>query len=128
MSWTYDPVAAESGENRDRLRLLIGDTLPSRPLLQDEELDVILTISRTFLEACANACDVIAARASADPDFSHGRISQRRSQIVENYRELARKFRRASSHPELVPMQSGHLMPGMWDFPGTPDLSGDDGR
>lgn len=126
MSWTYDPNRARLEAGRDRVRLLIGDTLETRPLLQNEEIDAALLLSQGVLNAaCALACEMVAAKFSADPDFTHGRVSQQRSQIVAHYRALAEQFRRGSAgqfqveHPD-----DAYFRRGMTDHPGAADLSG----
>ena len=54
MSWTYDPAMAS---DRDKVRFRLGDTVEAAPLLQDEEIDVLLegsdVISATI--ACAES-------------------------------------------------------------------------
>ena len=43
MSWTYDPNLVSDA---DRVRLLIGDTLESDPLISDEELVAVMALRR----------------------------------------------------------------------------------
>lgn len=54
MRWTYDPAMAS---DRDKVRFRLGDTVEAAPLLQDEEIDVLLegsdVISATI--ACAES-------------------------------------------------------------------------
>jgi hypothetical protein len=120
MGWTYDPTRARLAVNKDRIRLMIGDTLPSRPLLQDEEIDVILTLCNWDLySSCAMACDAIANKFAGDPDFNHGRIAQKRQQIVESYRRLANTFRSHAAPTVVGPSGSDYFRRGMMDHPGT---------
>ncbi len=129
MTWTYDPNRARLEEGRDRVRLLIGDTLETRPLLQNEEIDVALLLAQGVLDAaCALACDMIVAKFSGDPDFSHGRVSQQRSQIVDHYRDLGNRFRSHLPGVSQGALQVEHpsdayFRRGITDHPNIIDLS-----
>ena len=59
MAFSYDPTSVSS--NRDRVRLLIKDTLDSNYVFEDEELDAFLTLESSSLKrAAALAYEVIA--------------------------------------------------------------------
>lgn len=114
--WTYDPGLATS---KDEVRFLIGDVVPSRPLLEDEEIFYLLQISGDNVKrAAAEACERIAARISADPTFAVGQWREDRESVVRRYQNLASKFRAQVNYPVLS--QTSGIQPyfkvGMMDY------------
>jgi len=94
MTWSYsgDPTTSR----KDELRFLIGDTDSAEPLLQDEELDYILSKQASIYLAAAVACDTIAAKFSREADTRAGpgsRLSVALSQRAKAYRAMAAEFR-----------------------------------
>ena len=90
MAWTYDPTLARP---LDLIRLLIGDTDASDPLLQDEEILSLLSLEGSVELAAARACDAIVARFSRLADVSAGGVSIQASQRAEAYRQRAAELR-----------------------------------
>ena len=93
--------------NRDKIRLLIGDTNESDPLLYDDEIDFHLT-DRTVLDtdgstisvnipaAAADAAGAVAAKFARDFDFSEDSQNFSRAQRVGHYLQLERDLRSRS--------------------------------
>lgn len=75
MAFTYDPTKltdptvspyyppATVGQ-RNEVRLLIQDTVSSRPLFQDEEIDWSLTTAANVYMCAADLCDVLVAQSA----------------------------------------------------------------
>lgn len=60
MTWKYDPA---QGTVKDQVRFWIGDTDPTDRLLEDEEIESLLTLENNRLfETAADAAGAIAAR------------------------------------------------------------------
>ena len=59
MGWTYNGPTS----NRDKVRLLIGDTISTRPLLADEEIQFFLASEMNIYTAAARCCETLVARA-----------------------------------------------------------------
>lgn len=91
MAWSYsgDP----SSSSRDEVRFLIGDTDADDQLLQDSEVDYLVSVSpdgsgHNYLAASA-ACDAIAARYAKQISKSVGSLSIQLSEKYQHYKELA---------------------------------------
>lgn len=82
--------------NRDKVRLKIGDTDPTDPLLYDDEVNAAITAWPDNLDmAAAAACDAIAAKFARGYTFSADGQSFNRRERVLHYAELANQFRRS---------------------------------
>ena len=96
MTWTYDgdPTQDRTAE----VRFLVGDTDQTDPLVQDEEIEFVLTQyvpvegSPAWL-AAAHVADGIAAKFARKADRSLGSLSISASQQRDHYRELAADLR-----------------------------------
>lgn len=88
--WSYEPSAVAG--DRDRLRLLIGDTLVSDQQFQDEELDYLLTSSGNLMSAAATACRALSARYARYADKWVGDLKILASQKARAYERLADQF------------------------------------
>lgn len=102
MTWSY---AQDFSLARDRVRLLVGDTDVTDPLVTDEEIALYTT--GTFAQpndylAAASVCDAIAAKMSRRADMSVGGASVSLSQQVSNYERKARELRRRSTSAPYV--------------------------
>lgn len=96
MVWTYD--ADISGDRKDEVRWLVGDTTAADPLVQDEEIEYVLTqyppvAGRPAWLAGAHVADAIAARFARKADRSIGTLSISAKQQRDHYRELAADLR-----------------------------------
>jgi hypothetical protein len=120
MAWTYD---TELAAEKDKIRLLIGDTVQSRPLIQDEEINYLLT-THDFYEAAAQACEVIARKLN-EPEFHRGSWSEKRTDMINLYLDAAMAFRARVGGPVIIDPVKGttdekrtaHIDVGMHDYP-----------
>lgn len=91
MAWTYDDQ--DLGLPLNALRLRIGDTIESRPLFSDEELEAFLSgAGDNILRAAVVAMRVLEARAAREVDKWVGDLkilaSQRHRQYQRTLEEL----------------------------------------
>jgi len=91
MSWTFgnDP----QNSVRDRVRILIGDTNPAQPLLEDEVIDWLIQREVNEFLAASRAAEAIAARFAREADIAVGDLSLKYSQLANHYFELAASLR-----------------------------------
>lgn len=76
MSWAYDPTKLQDSP-KDQIRLLIGDTLDSDPLLQDEEIQFYMDQYPNDINRAALASvNVIITRICSTPDYTLGPYSE----------------------------------------------------
>lgn len=105
MTWQYlgVPGTTSAVARRDAVRLLVKDTVSTRPLIQDEELDFFLAENGNQVwGAAADACDALAAREAKSK--SVGDLSL--SGMGESYNDLARRYRmRVAS--QAIPFAGG---------------------
>ncbi|MCK9628452.1 MAG: hypothetical protein M0R37_07660 [Bacteroidales bacterium] len=94
-TWTYAGTAAGTITTaRDKVRLEIGDTDSSAPLVYDEELDVYLgNYSNSILKTAAAVCDMLAVKFARYYDFDTDGQSFKRSQMSKQYAELAKTLK-----------------------------------
>lgn len=87
----------------DQVRLMVGDTDMSDPLLSDEEVGVFLTdrsitvdgtTTANVIAAAADAAQAIAAKFARDYTFSEDGQSFNRAERVNHYRTLSESLRR----------------------------------
>lgn len=96
MAWTYS-VADLATSPRDELRFIIQDTEPTLPLLQDEELDYLLTKwlerfdSVTFVAAVA--AEVVARKFTSIVTVSADGVSVNTADLSQRYRDMAANLR-----------------------------------
>jgi hypothetical protein len=89
--------------DRDKVRLLIGDTDETDPLLYDDEVDaclaqrvVVTTAGGTTYNlpaAAADACGAIAAKFARDFNFAEDGQNFQRAQRVGHYQALEQSLR-----------------------------------
>jgi hypothetical protein len=90
MAWTYsqDPSTSQ----KDGLRLLIGDTDDTKPMMEDEELLFLLSTYHFPYGAAANACQTLAAKFARKSRQEIGDIKQYLNMQYEHYRDLAQYY------------------------------------
>lgn len=117
MAWTYtDPTTSD----KDAVRFLVGDTDSTEPLVQDEEIEYVLTLRATVAGdvnywAAADVAEAIAAKFARQIDKSVGSLQGSFKQKHDHYVELARRLRTLAA--------TGGRAPG-FAVPGVPILSG----
>lgn len=95
MSWTYDPSMATEV---DKVRFLIQDTVITRPLLQNEEIQFMLTQYPDYRMAAANCADVISAQYATKADGKTiGNLELSYRNIFLKYADLAKRLRMQAS-------------------------------
>jgi hypothetical protein len=93
--------------NRDKVRLMVGDTNEDDPLLYDDEVDAFLeqrtvlnssggTVAVNLAAAAADCAGAIAGKYARDFDFSEDNQNFSRAQRVGHYLQLERDLRNRS--------------------------------
>ncbi|MBU2701176.1 hypothetical protein Ga0466249_002290 [Sporomusaceae bacterium BoRhaA] len=87
MPWTYsgDP----STSLKDAVRFSIGDTDSSDPLLQDEEINYLLTKKSSVNGAAYAACQNIIAKYARLVDQTVGDVQTKYGQLIDHYNALS---------------------------------------
>lgn len=98
MAWTY--TADPTNVPRDEVRLLVGDTDSTAPLVQDEEIAYALVLhpkesGKPAYRAAIHIVDTIVAKLARQMDRTLGPLSQQASQQWDHYRQLAEDLRTA---------------------------------
>ena len=91
MTWSYSGDPASS--DRDRVRFLIFDTDTNEQLLNNEEIDWLLTEQSNVYMAAANGAEAIAAKFARDINRSVIGISASPGGRAQFYLDLAEKLR-----------------------------------
>lgn len=78
------------------IRLFIGDTNASDPLMTDSEIQAIVGLQPILTYAAAACADIIAARVSRDVDMAIGATRISLSQKADAFRQLADRLRKTS--------------------------------
>ena len=105
MSWSYDPVKTD----KDKVRLLIGDTDKCNRLLEDEEIDCFLLVDCSPLRAAVSAAEAISATLATCVDEKVGQVSQSNSQAAEAFLALANRLRRRADEQSLGDAYAGGI-------------------
>lgn len=91
MTWSYT-LAAIATTPLYQVRLMIGDTVSSKPLLQDEEISFYITQDPSVWRAASRACRAIAGNFSRDADSVQGELKQVMSVRSKQYNTLAAQY------------------------------------
>jgi len=90
MTFTYDSSQLSSSDLM-RMRLELGDTDSDRALLQDEEINQILTEESSFHLQVVACCKLIIAKLIKEPEsYKIEGYTETNKQVVERYKELMR--------------------------------------
>lgn len=108
-SWTY--TDSPSSVPRDAVRLLLGDTDPSKPLpLTDNAVAYALAQEGNDLNLAASRCAAqLSAHYSRQVDTSNGALSVSASQRAEAFRKLAATLRMKASRAGSTGVFAGGL-------------------
>ena len=105
MAWTYSPICAES---KDKVRLLIGDTNENNQLLEDEEIDLFLTLaSQNVNRAAATAARGLAAKFSSSAPKQVGDLRIGYMDRSRGYIDLARALDAQADRAPVAPYVGG---------------------
>lgn len=92
MSWSYDPTNLKDSL-KDQIRLLIGDTLDSDPLLQDEEIQFYIDQYPNDIDNAALASvNVIITRICNTPDYTLGPYSESNGNRLKAFQTVRDKL------------------------------------
>jgi len=111
MVWSYsgNPAELTEGLPKDAVRLTIGDTESSDPLLSDEEILWLYRQEGDLTLAAIACCQVIRAKLSRLVDFSADGTSMQLSQRVKHYAALEEELRTELSYT-AIPYAGGLLV------------------
>lgn len=91
MGWTYN--STDLSDQKDQVRLYVGDVDSSDPLLSDEEINFAITQAGNTRLAAAQAADWLSAKFARKADKSVGDMSISASQRSKQYADLADRLR-----------------------------------
>lgn len=107
MTWSYDTALTA---DKDRIRLIIGDTDTNDQLLQDEEIAYFLTLKSNVFEAAALAASSIQSKFARLADTTVETVSVKYSQKAAQYAALAEDLdRKAKEDSALVSAYAGGI-------------------
>ena len=93
MSWSYEPDKLDFNK-KDQVRLMIGDTDPDDPLLNDAEIEFFLRESGdVVLDAAVKAVSAIIARLAGEVDFRVGPYQESNTGRLDRLRLLYRQLK-----------------------------------
>lgn len=104
MTWTYDDPQTV---DRDKVRLLIGDTCEDDQLLADEEIAFFIAEHGSVYRAASEAARAIAALFARNVSRSIGGMQADFSAKFRQYRDLADKLRSMDENNPVAPWLSG---------------------
>jgi hypothetical protein len=104
MAWTYN---IELVEDKDKVRLLIGDTTNDDPQFQDEELEAMLLTYGSVTATAIAAARALSAKYARQADKWVGELKILASQRARAYRELADTLAKAAVSAYGVPSAGG---------------------
>lgn len=91
MTWSYNlPIIGTSG--KDQVRLLIGDTDSTNPLLQDEEIAYFLSKRPNSYGAAAECCRTLSTRFASSATTTAGDTKIAYSDIAKAFAARAQAF------------------------------------
>lgn len=91
--WSYDATQLATNTTY-AIRVRIGDTVSTEPLLEDEEIAYFYTARNSVNGGAAMACKAIAAKFSRLADTEVGPQSIKLSQKAAQYMEMSAEFER----------------------------------
>lgn len=106
MAFNYD-ASQLSTSQLYQVRFTIGDTDSTDPLLQDEEINFVLSQKTTVLAASISCCESISAKYARMADYSLGPYSIKASQKAERYKQLAKELRVSNINANGLPLFTG---------------------
>ena len=94
MTFTYDDT--KLSEELYRIRLEIGDTDSNRPLLEDEEIEQVISEFDSFNQQAGKCCRLICSIFASEPS------SVRLEGFSENFKETYDHFKKMAEHYERL--------------------------
>lgn len=107
MTWTYDPTQLLNGPNTQlmQVRYLIGDTMPGKQQVQDEEILFSISQYPNVNAAAAQVCRALAAKYATQVDLVQGELKTNYSQMSRRYAQIAADLERRGL--TVVPIAGG---------------------
>ncbi len=96
MAWTYNTSVLNT-DPMTQVRFLVGDTDTTDQLVQDEEINFILTQEAGTYRSAAQVCIGIAAKFGRQAQRTVGSLSISANQKHEQYKALAQDLRRRAN-------------------------------
>lgn len=92
MAATYSGNPASSA--RDLLRFKIGDTAVASALLEDEELDYVISVQGTLVRQIADCFEAIGHKLLQQPNFALDKWREDRHAVAESFIKRAQELRK----------------------------------
>ena len=100
MAWNYDTSLTA---DKDKVRLYIGDTISTIPLLTDEEITAVLTDEGDVLAATVHICRSLSARFGREAELYTDNVRDLKGKQAEHFLTLAERYAaKSSSTAEIV--------------------------
>lgn len=91
----YEEKSMPTSSDIQRLKLVLGDSDPSKPFYSDEQYQEFINMdSGNWRKAAITVANAISAKFSMAVDASTGSVSKSYSQLANNFRELARQLKK----------------------------------
>jgi len=97
MSFTYDKSKLD--QSLYRIRLELGDTDSDRPLLQDEEINLSISLHSGLHKQVVHCCELIIARFSSKFKRTMENYAEDPTSIVKFFTSLAEKHSSKGGYP-----------------------------
>lgn len=108
MSWTYD-VTLLNSTPKYQVRMLVRDTDTTRQLVQDEEIEFVLSSTPNIYFASAIIADMIAKQYALQPDTKTDIFSETYNNIAPSYAKLAESLRKEGMKSSNVSFYAGGI-------------------
>ena len=94
MTWTY---SGNPDTDAKQVRLLVGDTNSQDQLLNNTEIEFVLSQTADIYAAAADCCDIIIGKLARDVDRNDIGMSATRSQQIQHYTDLRDSLRKRAN-------------------------------
>ncbi len=95
MTFSYDITALDVELNK--IRLYLGDTDSTDPLLEDEEIALIQADYTSFFRRLAGCCRLICSKLARRVNYRLSRLSEQSAVLYDRYEAMAARFDSMSS-------------------------------
>ena len=106
VTWSYDSSTVGT-DDKDKVRLLIGDTDEDDQQFQDEEIVVLITMEGNIFSTAELCCFSLAARYSKLVDKTVGELRLRLSQRATAYATRAKEIKAHGVLNSAIPFSGG---------------------
>ena len=118
MTWSYSGNPATS--DKDTVRFYISDTDAELPLLEDEDIEFLLSrwmpVYKSQLMTAAVACEIIAGKFARQVSVNADGVSVGISELQQKYNDLAASLRdQYKTEQQGTPLLPGILYDPVWD-------------